>query len=143
MPNAKNLQFLKDLMAAPSPSGYEEPAQRVVRDYLEPFADEIKSDRNGNLIALKKGSGKLKVMVVGHADEIGLIVNHIDAQGYLYVKGLGGFDVNLLPGLRLDIYHKAKSSEVSSAETDPYDAGRWGKSQNQNGRPLDRYRRKQ
>ncbi len=108
MPNAKNLQFLKDLMAAPSPSGYEEPAQRVVRDYLEPFADEIKSDRNGNLIALKKGSGKLKVMVVGHADEIGLIVNHIDAQGYLYVKGLGGFDVNLLPGLRLDIYHKGE-----------------------------------
>ena len=108
MPNAKNLKFLKDLVAAPSPSGFESPAQKVVREYLAPFADKITLDRNGNLIALKKGSGKLKVMVVGHADEIGLIVNHIDEQGYLYVKPLGGFDVNLLPGLRLDIYHQGK-----------------------------------
>ncbi len=108
MPNAKNLKFLKDLVSAPSPSGFEAPAQIVVREYLKPFADKITQDRNGNLIALKKGSGKLKVMVVGHADEIGLIVNHIDEQGYLYVKSLGGFDVNLLPGLRLDIYHQGQ-----------------------------------
>jgi len=108
MPNAKNLKFLKDLVSAPSPSGFEGPAQKVVRDYLKPVADKITIDRNGNLIALKKGSGKLKVMVVGHADEIGLIVNHIDEQGYIYVKSLGGFDVNLLPGLRLDIHHQGK-----------------------------------
>lgn len=108
MPNAKNLKFFKDLVSAPSPSGFEAPAQKVVKEYLKPLADKITIDRNGNLIALKKGSGKLKVMVVGHADEIGLIVNHIDEQGYLYVKSLGGFDVNLLPGLRLDIYHQGK-----------------------------------
>lgn len=108
MPNAKNLQFLKDLVSAPSPSGFEAPAQKVVRDYLKPYADKLSSDNNGNLIAFKKGSGQLKVMVVGHADEIGLIINHIDSSGYLYVKSLGGFDVNLLPGLRLDIYHAGK-----------------------------------
>lgn len=108
MPNAKNLQFLKDLVSAPSPSGFEAPAQKVVRDYLKPYADKLTSDNNGNLIAFKKGSGQLKVMVVGHADEIGLIINHIDDKGYVYVKGLGGFDVNLLPGLRLDIYHGGK-----------------------------------
>jgi endoglucanase len=72
---------------------------------MAPYADEIRSDVNGNLIAVKNGSGKLKVMVVGHADEIGFIINHIDEQGYVYVKTLGGFDVNLLPGLRVDIYH--------------------------------------
>lgn len=104
----KNLQFLKNLVSAPSPSGFEAPAQRVLREFLTPYADEIKSDINGNLIAYKKGSDKLKVMVVGHADEIGMIVNHIDEQGYVYVKTLGGFDVNLLPGLRLDIYHEGK-----------------------------------
>ncbi|MFO8144164.1 MAG: M42 family metallopeptidase [Candidatus Syntrophosphaera sp.] len=108
MPNAKNLKFLKDLVSAPSPSGFEAPAQKVVREYLKHYADKISGDNNGNLIALKKGTGKMKVMVVGHADEIGLIVNHIDEQGYLYVKSLGGFDVNLLPGLRLDIYHAGK-----------------------------------
>lgn len=102
----KNLNFLKDLVSAPSPSGFEAPAQAVVKSYLSPFADEIRSDRNGNLIAVKHGSGKLKVMVVGHADEIGLIINHVDDQGYVYVRSLGGFDVNLLPGLRVDIYHQ-------------------------------------
>lgn len=109
MPDAKNLEFLKKLVSAPSPSGFEGPAQKVVRDYLKPFADKVSGDRNGNVIALKKGSGKLKVMVVGHADEIGFIVNHIDEQGYLYVKPLGGFDVNLLPGLRVEIYHAGKA----------------------------------
>ncbi|MDZ4182668.1 MAG: M42 family metallopeptidase [Candidatus Cloacimonadaceae bacterium] len=105
MLSEKNLKFFQDLVNAPSPSGFEAPAQKVVRQYLAPHADEIRSDINGNLIAVKQGSGKLKVMVVGHADEIGMIVNHIDENGYLYVKTLGGFDVNLLPGLRLDIYH--------------------------------------
>lgn len=102
----KHLKFFKDLVSAPSPSGFEAPAQKVARAFMAPYADEIRSDVNGNLIAVKHGSGKLKVMVVGHADEIGFIINHIDEQGYVYVKTLGGFDVNLLPGLRVDIYHE-------------------------------------
>lgn len=108
MPNDKNLQFFKDLLSAPSPSGFEAPAQQLVRKYLAPVADEIVSDVNGNLIAHKKGSGKLKVMLVGHADEIGFMINHVDESGYIYVKTLGGFDVNLLPGLRVDIHHEGK-----------------------------------
>lgn len=108
MINDKNLKFFRDLVSAPSPSGFEAPAQKVVKAYLKDYADEISSDLNGNLIAFKKGSGKLKVMVVGHADEIGMIVNYIDDSGFIYVKTLGGFDVNLLPGLRLDIYHQGK-----------------------------------
>ncbi len=101
----KNLKFLRDLVEAHSPSGFEGPAQAVARVFMAPYADEITSDINGNLIALKRGSGDLKVMVVGHADEIGFLINHIDENGYLYLKPLGGFDVNLLPGLRLDIHH--------------------------------------
>ena len=96
MLSEENKQFFQNLVSAPSPSGFEGPAQKVVMDFLIPYADEINKDRNGNVIALKKGSGKLKVMVVGHSDEIGFIVNHIDEQGYVYVRTLGGFDVNLL-----------------------------------------------
>ncbi len=106
MLNELNLKFFKDLLAIPSPSGFEAPAQKIVRKYLAKSADEISSDLNGNLIAFKKGSGKLKVMLVGHADEIGFMINYIDDQGYIYVKTLGGFDVNLLPGLRVDIHHR-------------------------------------
>ncbi|MDZ4121918.1 MAG: hypothetical protein U1C33_05825, partial [Candidatus Cloacimonadaceae bacterium] len=105
MPNEKNLKFFHELLSVASPSGFEAPAQKIVRKYLAPVADEISSDLNGNLVAFKKGSGKLKVMLVGHADEIGFMVNYIDDNGYVYIKTLGGFDVNLLPGLRINIYH--------------------------------------
>lgn len=108
MINEKNLKYLKELVSTPSPSGFEALAQKVTRTYLEPYADDIIGDVNGNLIAHKKGSGNLKVMVVGHADEIGMIINHIDDSGYVYVKTLGGFDLNLLPGLRVDIWHNGK-----------------------------------
>ncbi|MBM4404052.1 MAG: M42 family metallopeptidase [Candidatus Cloacimonetes bacterium] len=101
-----NRKFFHALLNAPSPSGYESPAQMVASAYLKKYADKVETDINGNVIALKKGSGKQKVMIVGHADEIGLIINHIDDQGYLYVKTLGGFDLNLLPGLRVNVHHK-------------------------------------
>jgi endoglucanase len=104
--NEKNKKYLFDLLQAPSPSGFEAPAQAITKAYLKGSCDEIISDLNGNLIAFKKGTGKHKIMVVGHADEIGFIINYIDEQGYLYVKTLGGFDVNLLPGLRVDINHE-------------------------------------
>jgi len=108
MISEKNLEFFRKLVSTPSPSGFEAPAQKVVEEFLKKSADEFIHDLNGNLIALKKGSGKLKVMVVGHADEIGMIINYIDESGYVYVKTLGGFDVNLLPGFRLDIHHQGK-----------------------------------
>jgi len=104
--NEKNKKYLFDLLQAPSPSGFEAPAQAITKAYLKGSCDELISDLNGNLIAIKKGNGKHKIMVVGHADEIGFIINYIDEQGYLYVKTLGGFDVNLLPGLRVDIHHE-------------------------------------
>lgn len=103
--NEKNKKYLFDLLAVPSPSGYEAPAQAITKAFLAGVCDEIKGDVNGNLIALKKGSGKKKIMIVGHADEIGFIVSYIDESGFVYVKTLGGFDVNLLPGLRVDIHH--------------------------------------
>lgn len=103
--NEKNKKYLFDLLAVPSPSGYEAPAQAITKAFLAGVCDEIKGDVNGNLIAFKKGSGKKKIMIVGHADEIGFIVSYIDESGFVYVKTLGGFDVNLLPGLRVDIHH--------------------------------------
>ncbi len=103
----KNKKYLFDLLAVPSPSGFESPAQDITKAYLKGACDEISGDINGNLIAFKKGSGNKKIMIVGHADEIGFMINYIDESGYIYVKTLGGFDVNLLPGLRVDI-HNAK-----------------------------------
>lgn len=101
-------KFFKDLVLVPSPSGFEQPAQEVYRNYVKDVADEVKTDVHGNVIALKKGTGKLRFMVVGHADEIGLMIHYIDENGFLRFKPVGGVDPSLLPGLRVNIYHKGK-----------------------------------
>lgn len=103
--NKQNRNFLYKLLEVPSPSGFESKAQEITKEYLKGSCDKLTSDINGNLIAFKKGKGKLKVMLIGHADEIGFMINYVDESGYLYLKPLGGFDVNLLPGLRLNIWH--------------------------------------
>lgn len=107
--NKTNKEYLYRLLEVASPSGFESAAQEITRKYLAGSADEITSDINGNLIALKKGSGARKIMIVGHADEIGFMINYIDESGYLYLKSLGGIDPNLLPGLRVNIWHKGKA----------------------------------
>jgi endoglucanase len=99
-------RFFQDLVEAPSPSGFEQPAQEVYRNFVNEYADEVKTDVHGNVIALKKGTGNLRFMVVGHADEIGLMVNYIDDNGFIRFLPIGGIDIGLLPGSRVDIYGK-------------------------------------
>ena len=97
-------KFFTDLVEAPSPSGFEQPAQDVYRRFVKKYTNDIKTDVHGNVIALRKGKGKLKTMICGHVDEIGFMINYIDTDGYLYVKPVGGIDANILPGLRVNIY---------------------------------------
>jgi hypothetical protein len=66
-----SLDFLKALLNTPSPSGYERPIQDVVRKYVSDFADEVRTDLHGNVIAVKNPSAKLRVMFAGHCDQIG------------------------------------------------------------------------
>jgi len=101
-------KFFKDLVIAPSPSGFEQPAQEVYRNFVDEFADDVTTDVHGNVIALKKGTGKLRFMVSGHADEIGLMVKYIDDNGFVRFTAIGGVDATLLPGLRVNIYHNKK-----------------------------------
>ncbi len=100
--------FFKNLVTSYSPSGYEKPAQKVYYDFVKQFADNVEVDVNGNVIAHKKGKGKFSVMLVGHADEIGLMVSHITEDGYIYCKRIGGIDASILPALRMNIHHEGK-----------------------------------
>lgn len=102
----ESLKFLEQLLDAPSPSGYEQPAQRVFREYVAPCCDEVTTDVMGNVIARIAGKGKNlpKVMVVGHTDEIGLQVKYIDDHGFLYFAAVGGVDAHLTPGKRVNIH---------------------------------------
>ncbi len=105
----KNIEFFKQLTSTPSPSGNEEKAQRIFLNFTKTYADEVKTDINGNAAAVHYGTSHkttpYNVMLSGHADEIGLMVSHIDENGYLYARIIGGIDITLLPGLRLDIHH--------------------------------------
>ena len=102
----ESLKFLEKLLDAPSPSGYEQPAQRVFREYVAPFCDEVTTDVMGNVLARIIGKGKdlPKVMIVGHTDEIGLQVKYVDDRGFLYFAAVGGVDAHLTPGKRVNVH---------------------------------------
>ncbi|HIJ86717.1 MAG TPA: M42 family metallopeptidase [Desulfuromonadales bacterium] len=102
----ESLKFLEQLLDAPSPSGYEQPAQRVFREYVAPFCDELTTDVMGNVYARISGKGKNlpRVMVVGHTDEIGLQIKYIDDKGFLYFAAVGGVDAHLTPGKRVAVH---------------------------------------
>lgn len=105
----ESLKFLEQLLDAPSPSGYEQPAQRVFREYVAPFCDELTTDVMGNVIGRISGKGKNlpRVMIVGHTDEIGLQIKYIDDKGFLYFAAVGGVDAHLTPGKRVNIHTAA------------------------------------
>jgi len=102
----ESLKFLEKLLDAPSPSGYEQPAQRVFREYVTPYCDEVTTDVMGNVFARVNGKGKdlPRVMVVGHTDEIGLQIKYIDDKGFLYFAAVGGVDAHLTPGKRVYVH---------------------------------------
>jgi endoglucanase len=103
MDNASQ-NFFRKLVETPSPSGYEQPVQQLVRDYAAEFADDVQTDSHGNVIAVKNPGAPLRVMLAGHCDQIGLIVQHIDENGFLYVQSIGGWDPQQLIGQRLTVW---------------------------------------
>jgi endoglucanase len=97
-------KFFQQVLETPSPSGYEQPVQEIVRKYAGKFADDVRTDLHGNVIAGCNTGGKLRVMFAGHADQIGLIVSHINENGYIYTNPIGGWDPQQLIGQRMTIY---------------------------------------
>lgn len=99
-----SLEFLEKLLDTPSPSGFETEIQKVVKRRMSRFADDIIPDVHGNLTTVFNPSGKLRVMLAGHCDQIGLMVTHISEQGYLSVNQIGGIDPSVLPGSNIFVH---------------------------------------
>ncbi len=97
-------EFFKSLADSPSPSGYEQPAQRVWRAHVQPHVDEVRSDVLGNSWGVLRGEERPRVMLAGHVDEIGLMVQYVDDDGYLHFAAIGGVDAHLLPGQRVWVH---------------------------------------
>lgn len=98
-----NEEFLKKLVTTPRATGYEFPAQVVVKTYLENEVDKVKVDNVGNIYAIINPESPFKIMLAGHIDQIGFQISHIDDNGYLWFHPLGGFDTTTLPGKRVRV----------------------------------------
>jgi putative aminopeptidase FrvX len=98
-------ELLEALVGAPGPSGYEGPASEVWRA-ASSFA-ELSSDTLGSSVAkIGDADAKPLLAVVGHIDEIGLVVTHVDEKGFLYFAPIGGWDPQILLGQRVEIQGK-------------------------------------
>src|SRR4051795_717449 len=90
MLSPSSVAFLKRLLDAPAPSGFETAAARVWRTEASTFADKVTTDVAGNSMAEVNPGGSPTIMLDGHIDEIGVIVQYIDDEGYLYISPIGG-----------------------------------------------------
>lgn len=92
--------LLKTLSDAHGLSGYEDDVAALLRHEMEPFVDEVTVDKMGNVIGTRAGDGPA-VMVAAHMDEIGLMVQHVDDDGFLRVVPVGGWSDQTILGQRV------------------------------------------
>jgi len=102
----ESIKFLKNLIEAPSPSGFESPASKIWREYLKPHVSEVRGDVYGNSIAVVNPEGSPKIMLCGHIDEVGFMVNYINDEGFLYMSAIGGVDPLIALGRDVIIHNK-------------------------------------
>ena len=97
-------ELLHRLLTAPGPPGHESRPAAVWREAAEGFADDVTTDRLGTTVARANGRGDSPLMaVVGHVDEIALLVSHVSDKGYLHVVQSGGWDPQVLVGQRVEV----------------------------------------
>ncbi|MEK7396585.1 MAG: M42 family metallopeptidase [Candidatus Poribacteria bacterium] len=113
--------LIKRLTEEYGPSGSEGKVNEMIKQEITPYVDEVKFDKLGSLIAVKKGSGA-KVMLAAHADEIGLIVTYIDKEGFLRFDTIGGVSIFRLTGMRV-VFADGLIGVISAEKGDPATAG--------------------
>jgi len=109
-----SLEFLREIAALPGPSGMEQPvAQRVAQGFGE-FSDDVWIDSHASVYA-RIGSGKPRVVICAHLDEIALMVSAIDKRGFLRLQNIGGVDPRILPGMEVMVHGKTAMPGVIGA----------------------------
>ena len=107
-------KILQSLTEIPGPSGDEEKIANAIQEWWQPYVDEFKRDRVGNLMGIKKGSGEGKrptILLAAHMDEIALMVSQIESyngNGFLRVTNVGGVDVRHLYGQLVTVHGRSQ-----------------------------------
>ncbi len=103
-----NLSLFKKISETPGAPGFEHRIRQLITAEIKPFVDKMTIDNMGNLITVKHGTQKpsdtKKMMVAAHMDELGMMVKHIDQDGFVRFHVLGGFDPKSLIGQRVLIH---------------------------------------
>ena len=97
------LELLQQLVAIPTPSGWEADGMNLLARYVKPYARQVAIDLHGNLRVSVNPGAKVRVMIDGHCDEIGFMVQYIDEKGFLFLTALGGVTTQQLAGERVVI----------------------------------------
>lgn len=92
------MELLKKLTGAFGPSGNEDKVAEIIMEEIKPYVDEVKRDRLGNVIALKKGNGKGKLMMAAHMDQIGVMITEVEKEGFLRFVNVGGISPHVILG---------------------------------------------
>jgi putative aminopeptidase FrvX len=99
-------ELLRKLLTAPGPSGSETAAAAIWREAAEGFAT-VTSDAMGSSVARVAGTAEGPLLVVlGHIDEIGVMVTHVDDEGFVFFLTVGGTRPDVLHGQRVQIATK-------------------------------------
>lgn len=85
------LEQIKKLVSINGVSGNESQVCNYIKSVVTPYADKVYTDVLGNLVAVKRGSGA-RIMLMAHTDEIGLVANYVDEDGFVRVSAVGGVD---------------------------------------------------
>ena len=98
-------ETLEKLSNACGVAGREEEVRSLMRNFLKPYVDEVKEDKLGNIIGIKKGKKNApKVMLAAHMDEIGLLVKIISKKGFIQFAKIGGIDDRILLAQKVIVY---------------------------------------
>jgi endoglucanase len=96
---------LEKLSNACGVAGREEEVRSLMKRFLKPYVEEVKEDKLGNVIGIKKGKKNApKVMLAAHMDEIGLLVKTISKKGFIQFAKIGGIDDRILLAQKVIVY---------------------------------------
>lgn len=101
-----NKEFLMELLNSNSVSGSETEIEKKIYDHMLPIADTVSVDEMGTVTATVNPKAPFRVLMTGHADEIGLMVTAVTEEGFLKVTNIGGVYATCFPGHKVRVHTK-------------------------------------
>jgi len=113
MSDLKNKDFLYSILKIASPSGYEYDVQKHIMKEMKGYADKVYTHHNYNVIHAINPDSKMKVLLSGHVDEIGLVIEEINNNGTCRLTNTGGIRPYVYLGQHVNVYARDFEGNVN------------------------------